>query len=162
MERDLTRGWQSLTLYENPELVRDLYKRKHGRSMNAAKAWEVASHFAQGRQYYQSAADAGELVRPLILLYGTMALSRGLVLFLDTRKSALVSGHGLKEGDWTALDKQLKKLPEAEVKVETKGTFPELCRVTENSEVCEIATETPRSQSSRRSTRVRIPLRRAT
>ena len=84
MGGDRTRMWQSLTLYENTDLVRDLYKRKHGGSMNATKSWEVASHFAHGRQYYQSAAGAGELVRPLILFYGTMALSRGLVLFLDT------------------------------------------------------------------------------
>lgn len=79
MNGDQTRVWQSLTLYENTDLVRDLYKRKHGGSMNATKAWEVASQFAQGRQYYQSAAGAGDLVRPLILFYGTMALSRGLV-----------------------------------------------------------------------------------
>ena len=132
--------WSSLSLYESPELVRDLYKRKHGRSMNATKAWEVSSHFAQGRQYYQSAAGAGELVRPLILFYGTMALSRGLVLFLDTYKSEVAGGHGLREGGWTALNAHPEKLPEAEVKVDEQGTFPELCRATQNSEVCEIAT----------------------
>lgn len=124
MDGDTTRVWQSLTLYENTDLVRDLYKRKHGGSMKARKAWEVASHFAQGREYYQSAAGAGELVRPLILFYGTMALSRGLVLFVDTSKSNVVGGHGLREGDWTILGTQPKKLPEAEVKVDPSGTFP--------------------------------------
>ncbi len=141
MNGDGTRVWQSLTLYENTDLVRDLYKRKHDRSMNTAKAWEVSSHFAQGREYYQSAAGAGDLVPPLILFYGTMALSRGLVLFLDTYKSQVAGGHGLSEGGWTALDKHPERLPEAEVKVDERGTFLELCQATQNAEVCEIATE---------------------
>src|SRR5215213_9791792 len=142
MNGDQTRVWKSLTLYENINLVRDLYKRKHGGSMNAAKAWETASHFAQGHQYYQGAAGAGELVRPLILFYGTKALSRGLVLFLDIGKSSVVGGHGLREGNWSVLNTQPKKLPEAKVKVDKNGTFPELCQLTENAEVCEIATGT--------------------
>lgn len=141
MNGDQTRVWQALTLYENSGLVRDLYKRKHGGSMNAAKAWEVASHFAQGREYFRSASGAGELVRPLILFYGTMALSRGLVLFLDTKKSNVAGGHGLREGNWAILDSQPRKLPEAEIRVDGSGTFPELCDATGNAEVCEIATQ---------------------
>ena len=138
---DITRVWQGLTLYENAGLVRDLYKRKHGGSMNAAKAWEVASHFTQGREYFRSAAGADDLVRPLILFYGTMALSRGLVLFLDITMPNVAGGHGLREGDWAVLDSQPQKLPEAKVKIDGNGTFPELCRVTRNAEVCEIATQ---------------------
>ncbi len=141
MEPDQARIWQSLSMYENTDLVRDLYRRKHKRKMNAAKAKEVASHFAQGHEYFQSAAGAGELVRPLILFYGAMALSRGLVLYLDTGKTKLVSGHGLREEDWADLNTQPKELRNFKVTVGATGTFPELCRVTENSEVCDIATQ---------------------
>ncbi|MEJ7842542.1 MAG: hypothetical protein WKF95_12295 [Rubrobacter sp.] len=51
-----------------------------------------------------------------------------------------MGAHGLREGDWAALDTQPKRLPEAEVKVDVTGTFPALCRATGNAEVCEIAT----------------------
>lgn len=138
---DRARIWQSLSMYENTDLVRELYRRKHGGTMNATKAKEVASHFAQGHEYFESAAGAGELVRPLILFYGTMALSRGLVLFLDIRKSKLIAGHGLKEEDWADLNTQPKQLPNFKVTVDANGTFPDLCRVTENAEVCDIATQ---------------------
>lgn len=142
MNSDVTRVWQNLTLYENTALVRNLYQRKHGGSMNATKARQVASQFAQGRQYYESAAGAGDLVRPLILFYGTMALSRGLVMFLDQKISTIKGTHGLSEKAWDRLDTEPEKLPHAQVEVGATGTFPELCRVTENEEICEISTET--------------------
>lgn len=69
-----------------------------------------------------------------------MSLARGLVLFLDTTISDVVGGHGLREGNWAVLDTDPKRLPDAEVKVDAKGTFPEPCRVTGNLEVGEIAT----------------------
>ena len=89
-----SRVWDALGVYESTELVRSLCKAKTGREPRAAKAREIASHFAQGRQYFRSAEAAGALVRPLILYYGAMCLARGLVLFLDPVLSKVSSGHG--------------------------------------------------------------------
>lgn len=76
--------WERLSLYESRDMVTQLYHRRHGRQTNDAKARAIASHMIQGRQYFESAQGAGELVRPLLLYYGVVALSRALILFLDS------------------------------------------------------------------------------
>ena len=42
--------------------------------MNATKAWEVASHFAQSRQYYQSAAGGATKMVRGVLSFGSPQL----------------------------------------------------------------------------------------
>ena len=97
---DGTKAWAALSLYESSELVRRLAKERTGREPGATKAREIAAHFSQGREYFRSAAGAGELVWPLIPYYGAMALARGAALFLSPRKSKIEAGHGLEAHGW--------------------------------------------------------------
>src|SRR5215217_2200336 len=63
-------AWERLTLF----------KRRHDRTANAAKCTEIAAHVAQARQYFASAADEVDLVRPLLLSYRVLTLSKALIL----------------------------------------------------------------------------------
>jgi hypothetical protein len=63
-----------------------------------------------------------------------VALARGAVLFLDTSKSKLAATHGLDASGWDDLLTRPHRLPEAEVKIGSGGTFPELARVVGNTE----------------------------
>ncbi|MDX5895302.1 YaaC family protein [Rubrobacter radiotolerans] len=128
--------WAALSAYESIELVRRFVEEKTGRKPNATKAREIAAHFAQGREYFRNAVGAGELVRPLILYYGVVALARGAVLFLDPSKSKVVGGHGLDASGWEDLNAKPEAVPGLPVTVKREGTFPELARVSGNSEKC--------------------------
>ena len=130
--------WASLSAYESIDLVRRFVKESTGREPNAAKAREIAAHFAQGREYFRNAEGAGELVRPLILYYGAMALARGTVLFLDPSKSKLVADHGLDASGWGDLTTGPSAVPDLTVRLRAGGTFPELVRVTGNVERCKV------------------------
>lgn len=136
-----TPTWSSLSAYESAELVRRFAKERTGREPNAAKALEVAAYFSQGREYFRSAAGAGELVRPLILYYGTMALARGAALFLDPAKAKLVAGHRLDAVGWEDLVAKPAAVANLPVAVAPSGTFPELARTIGNEEWSRIRTE---------------------
>ena len=127
-------AWSSLSLYESPELVRRIAEEATGREPKAVKAREISAHFSQGREYFRSAAGAGDLVRPLILYYGAVALARGAVLFLDPAKAKVRAGHGLDAPGWGDLLAQPGSLADSKVEVTAGGTFPELARVTGNAE----------------------------
>jgi hypothetical protein len=97
----------------------------------------------QGREFFASARQAADLVRPLLLYYGVLALSRGLVLFLDTTKSreaALNSAHGCEAVDWQHdLAIGIRGLPNLKVRFRD-GTFSELTRATGNVETVNVST----------------------
>lgn len=133
--------WASLSAYESTELVGRFVKERTGRELNTTKAREIAAHFAQGREYFRNATGAGELVRPLILYYGAVALARGTVLFLDASKSKVVADHGLDGSGWDDLNAKPDAVPDLPVKIKGDGTFPELARVSENSERCTVRNE---------------------
>lgn len=130
--------WAALSAYESTELVRRFAKERTGREPNVTKAHEIAAHFAQGREYFRNATGAGEVVRPLILYYGAMALARGAILFLNPSKSKVVGDHGLDGSGWEDLNTKPEAVPGLLVKVKREGTFPELARVSGNSEGCMI------------------------
>ena len=136
-----TGPWASLLMYESPDLVRRFAKQSVGRSPNAAKAREISTLFAQGREYFRSAAGASELVRPLILYYGVMALARGAVLFLDRSKAKVAATHGLSAAGWGDLLTQPHSLAEAPVRLNSSGTFIELARQSENMERLRVPAE---------------------
>lgn len=134
------RAWASLSMYESTDLVKRFALQRTGRRPNTTKAREISAHFAQGREYFRNAVGAGELVRPLILYYGATALARGTVLFLDTSKSKLEAAHGLDASGWDDFLTRPRSLPDAEVKIGSGGTFPELARITGNTEWVRIHT----------------------
>ena len=128
------RTWASLSMYESADLVKRFAKQQTGLYPNTTKAREISAYFAQGREYFRSASGAGELVRPLILYYGVLALARGAVIFLDQTKFQLESAHGLDASGWVDVLNKPRALSEATVRIGNKGTFPELARVTNNME----------------------------
>lgn len=119
-------SWARLSLYESTDIVKKLFQKRHSRELNTGKASEIVSALAQGREYFSSAADADLLVRPVLQYYGTLALSRGLILLLSPhlRESALPPSHGLTSSGWgSSLHDQDPGRLSATV---TKGTFLEL------------------------------------
>ena len=90
-------AWEIIANYESHDVVRSLYQAKHGWKPNAAHCREIAAAFIQGRNYYAAATIADRSVKPLLLYYGIVALSRGLTLFLTRkrREAALAQSHGL-------------------------------------------------------------------
>lgn len=95
-------AWRGLSAFESADLVRRNHERTFERRMNAGAAQDVISAIAQGREYFNAAATAGELVKPLLLYYGVLSLSNALNVFArpQVRASTLKPGHGLKSSRW--------------------------------------------------------------
>jgi hypothetical protein len=133
--------WQKLSIYESMDLVSRYYKVKHGIDLKEEKSREIVSCLAQGREYFAIASNSSELIKPIILYYGMVAMSRGLVLFLcsDARETTLNPSHGLGAREWKdQLSKGLQELPNLRIKVQN-GTFTELQEATGNAEQFTIA-----------------------
>ncbi|MEE9589542.1 MAG: YaaC family protein [Hyphomicrobiaceae bacterium] len=131
----MTKPWDVIANYESHELVRARYHGKHGREPNARHAREIASSFIQGRQYYAAASESDRAVKPLLLYYGVVSLSRGLVLFLkrSLREAALAQAHGLATRDWqSVLAEPNPDIGALRVEVTRAGSFPELLDATQN------------------------------
>jgi hypothetical protein len=129
-------SWKSLALFESSDLVRRLYRQRHKRDLTAAKAREITSSLAQGRQYFAELRSVGELARPLVLFYGVMALSRAAILFFSptTREATLREGHGLSAINWTqTLSPGIRHVPDVQLRV-SAGTFTELADATQNTD----------------------------
>jgi hypothetical protein len=130
--------WQELFHFESRDLLTDLYKRAHGRSLSATKAYAIVASLAQGRAYFRSARGADDLVRPLLLYYGVTGLARATTLFLmpERGEEALAPAHGVTTEDWqTTLgggeaSDRIKRLPDLSIGF-SKGTFSDLMVATE-------------------------------
>jgi hypothetical protein len=128
--------WQKLSLYESMDLVSRYYKENRKKELKGEKSREILSCLAQGREYFAIASNSSEIIKPVILYYGTVAMSRGLILFLDSeaRETSLKASHGLGAIEWKdQLSKGLQELPNLRIEVQN-GTFTELQKVTENAE----------------------------
>ena len=131
----LRRTWYALREFETRDITSRHYKDRHKRELGAGNAREIASNFIQAREYFRSASDADTVVRPLLQYYGVSALSRGLVLFLNTqrRESSIKPSHGLKTCDWRGtLSGGLTKIGDLRIGLE-KGIFYDLLVATENT-----------------------------
>jgi hypothetical protein len=126
-------------VYESRDLVGRLLTERHGRAPNHGKCEEVASFLAHARQFFISAQDADDLVRPLLLYYGVLSLTRLVVLASDVelRESALTAGHGVELEGWRETLAQdgggIAKVPDLRLRVRG-GTLSELARATQNIE----------------------------
>jgi hypothetical protein len=128
--------WASLSLFESRDLVERKFNERHKLSLSAQKATEIVSSMAQAREFFRSATAAADHVRPLLLYYGVLTLSRGLILFLrpSHRETSLKQSHGLSVVDWgQQLSAGVQNLPLVRIHVEG-GTFSELADATQNHE----------------------------
>jgi len=128
------RIWEELSVYESHDFVSKWYNARHGRSLNATRTREIASCFTQGREYFASAKVAATSVRPLLLYYGVLSLSRGVILLRDRTKTevSLKPSHGLEVVDWqSTLSGGIENVLDLKVRA-TKGTFGELASASGN------------------------------
>ena len=123
--------WQFLSRFESHDFVTRWYKKAHGREPNTAKVSQVNACFAQGREYFSNAASSAMSVKPLLLYYGALSLSRGVILANNPNKKeeSLKPSHGLELVDWQyTLSGGIKNVLELQVR-STAGTFSELVEV---------------------------------
>ena len=69
--------WEPLQRFESRDYLTKYYKQKHDRDLSEKRSQEIGASFIQGREYFTSALNASNLVKPLLLYYGITALSRG-------------------------------------------------------------------------------------
>jgi YaaC-like Protein len=127
-------GWERLSLFESHDFVDSWYSKRNGRSLNSQRVKEITSCFAQGREYFSSAANAAKSVRPLLLYYGVLSLSRGTILLRNTQKSeaSLKPSHGLEAVDWQGtLSTGINEVLNVKIR-STAGTFAEFIDAVDN------------------------------
>ncbi len=124
-----------LHAFESTDVVQQECKRVTNRQPNSTHARQIASHFAQGRQYLEAANGAGELVRPLLVYYSCLSLARAVVMFrTHAMEGHLSQSHGLSANGWSDT---LGPGPSAFLDLAlatTGGTFAELAAATQNAE----------------------------
>ncbi len=122
--------WSRLALYSSRDVLARRYEQLHGRELNGGHARELNAHIVQAREYFDAAANAGALVKPLLQYYGVLALARAIVMFRGRgrREATLTPSHGLK-ADWPS-DASV-----GQVKLTfTNGAFRELLTATKNAQ----------------------------
>lgn len=132
----MTKGvhWQALSRFESYDFVARWYEKSHQRRPNAAKVSQINACFIQGREYFANAASSAMSVKPLLLYYGALSLSRGVILANNPKKKeeALKKSHGLEPSDWQGtLKGGMKNVLELRIRA-TGGTFSELVEVCHN------------------------------
>ena len=145
------RTWRDLSYMESTDLVREMFNETHSRSVSATRAHATVAAFTQGRRYFEAAAAADILVKPPLLLYGVIALARGLMLFVDPSRGeeALSPSHEIRRDAWTetlgpsaGTSSGLKQIPDLRATF-SKGTFTDLATVTKNVERAPITVQPP-------------------
>ena len=126
--------WQSLSRFESYDFVERWYEKAHQREPGAAKVSQINSCFIQGREYFTNAASSAMSVKPLLLYYGVLSLSRGVILANNPNKKeeSLKAAHGLELVDWKGtLKDYIGNVLDLQVR-STGGTFKELVEVCHN------------------------------
>lgn len=126
--------WEIIANHESFELVKRDYRARHGRTPNSRHAREIAAPFAHARSYFRAAQSADHTVKPLLLYYGIVSLSRGLTLTLSRglREAALAPSHGLAVKSWGAeLSRDNPDFAALRIEVSGGGSFVELAKATE-------------------------------
>lgn len=120
--------WETLSTFESRDYVESWFNSRHGRHLNARAAYAITACFIQGREYFDAAATAATSVRPLLLYYGVLAMSRGLILLRNPvkKEESLKQSHGLEAVDWGGnMAGGLDKVLDVRIRA-TNGTFGEL------------------------------------
>lgn len=138
--RTVSSTWTELLVFESVDLVKRSFKNRHNRELNTGRATEIVAQFTQAREYFDSAAASGPLVKPLLVYYGVVALSRGAILLLNGRidESGLAQAHGIQVQDWRqTFSAGLTDTPDLQIQI-SSGTFMQLLQATANSDRAEI------------------------
>lgn len=130
----MNRTWDILLQYQSSELVKRRFKERHARTLSTTNAVSITSAVTQAREYFSSASTAAMAVRPLLLYYGILAVTRALILFSSRKKSeaALRPAHGLEINHWQqTLVTGWANVADLRITVR-RGTFTELLETTNN------------------------------
>ena len=126
--------WQSLARFESYDFVARWYQKAHQRKPNTDKVSQINACFIQGREYFSNAALSAMSVKPLLLYYGILSLSRGVILANNPNKKeeSLKKSHGVEPGDWQGtLKGGIQNVLELQIR-SSSGTFSELVEVCHN------------------------------
>jgi hypothetical protein len=129
------KAWERLEYYETQDILSRMYYQKHNHDLSNSKSLEIISCLLQGRRYFSSANGADDLVKPLLLYYGVLSLSRALILFKESqlRETSLSQSHGLGIHDWNNNFRSGDDFLNLIVRP-SDGTFYQLLRATKNLE----------------------------
>lgn len=133
--------WDILLNYESYDLIKRKYTERHGVSPNSGQVKEINSCFIQAREYFTSANKSERIVKPLLLYYGVMNLSKGAILFLKRglREGSLSASHGLSTKDWAnSLNQPNYDISNLSITVNKKGTLPEFMEASDNTSLLRI------------------------
>ena len=126
--------WQSLSRFESYDFVTRWYEKAHHRKPSAAKVSQVNTCFIQGREYFSNGTSSAMAVKPLLLYYGALSLSRGVILANNPKKKeeSLKPTHGLEPVGWQGtLKGRISNVLELQMR-STSGTFRELVDICHN------------------------------
>lgn len=135
--------WSRLLYFQTTPLLAQRYQARHGAAIATEVSTEISAHLAQARDYFHSASVAGDLTRPLLLYYGSLALSRAAILFLSSPSVELpfTPSHGIRaknlpiidEAPWPGQEARVSsQILDYGIEITKKGTVPELIRALEN------------------------------
>lgn len=129
-----SKAWATLSNYESQDLIRRRYESINGRQANAAQAREIRSAFSQARNYFEAARTSARNVKPLLLYYGVIGLSRALVMMRsDLREAHLDQSHGLSARGWQSIfSSATPDIAKIIIRINNKGTLREFVNATGN------------------------------
>ena len=123
-------------MFESRDFVGHWYFTEHGRELSAKNANAITASFIQGREYFKASDLSGTNVSPLLLYYGVLSISRGLILIKSRNKTedALKSSHGLGTVDWGGtLAEGIRNILDVKVRAKS-GAFAELIDAVGNAQ----------------------------
>jgi hypothetical protein len=123
-----TLGYDSKFL-ESTDNLKRVVKKSLGREPNSELARGATVCLQHGRLYFEAAEKSPIEIKPLLIFYGILNYSKGLVIARKLMKiETLQQTHGIDD-----ISSQTSKLEELTVKSKGKGTFQEF-----NDSVCEL------------------------
>lgn len=124
--------WNILREFESKDIVYRYYKNKFDYELKSEKLLEINSTFIQWREYFTSAATSNIAVKPLLQYYWIVALSRGLILILNSssRENNIKPSHWLSIKNFNEINSSW--LIEDIILKAWDWTFGELIKVTQN------------------------------
>lgn len=104
---------------ESIEYLKRVLKASVGNVPSSELARQISTCIQQGRMFYEAAAEAPLEIKPLLIFYGIVGFSKGIILGRNFKKiEALPQSHGLSD-----VSPSNARLEDLELKVATKGTF---------------------------------------
>ena len=131
MVKESERHWKYISLFESHDYVDRWYRKAHGGNASSTKIGQINACFAHGREYFRNAERSDMSVKPLLLYYGVLSYSRGVILANNSSKKeeSLKPRHGIETVDWqNTLSGGIKNVLDLGVRA-TDGTFGELVDV---------------------------------